>query len=137
MAPLYVPHYDRMSIKDAEGNTLDTTYEDDRGYFKLESDEFEFEEILVLEVGIETVQIASPDRGWRFRSGIQEFNAKVLDVDFLNFVQNHGYKIYGDTRARVVRREVRKKGNGGKTRSKFYIEKVIGIVNPGEQPTLF
>lgn len=137
MAPLDDPQYDRMSIKDTKGNTLDTTHEDERGYFKLESDELESEETLVIEVAIETVQIDSPNRVWRFRSGDQSFNAKVMDTDFLNFVKNHGYKIYGETTAKVERREVRKRDKTGKSTSKYYIEKVIRIENPGETPKLF
>ena len=137
LMPLEDPHYDRMSIRDRHGNTLDQTMEEDRGYFQADSDELEYDETLTIEVSIVTVQVSSPGKVWTFSSGDQQFNAKVLDRDFLSYVENVGYKFNKDTRALVERREVRKRDASGKLMSKCYITKVRSISSPGEEPKLF
>lgn len=137
LMPLEDPHYDRMDIRDSEGNTLDRTLEEDRGYFRPDSDELEYNETLTIEVAIVTVQILSPTKVWTFESGSQKFNAKVLDREFLAYVENVGYKFNKETRALVDRREVRKRDASGKISTQFYIEKVRKISSPGEDPKLF
>lgn len=137
MAPLDDPHYDRMLIKGSDGRVLDTTHEDDRGYFKNAGDELALEETLTLEVGIVTVQVSAPQRVWTFVSGNQRFNARVLDEEFTEFMQSQGYLVNAQTKALVQRREIRKRDSNGVTTSKFYIDKVIQISNPGEEPKRF
>lgn len=137
LMPLDDPHYDRMDIRDAKSNVLDTTYEEDRGYFKNDSDELEYDQTLTVEVAVVTVQVTSPTRVWTFSSGDQTFNAKVLDQDFLTHVENIGYKFNKDTRILVDRREVRKRDSAGVVKSQFYILKVHRITSPGEEPRLF
>lgn len=137
LVPLDDPHYDHMDIRDANGNTLDRTMEEDRGYFQTNSDELEYDETLTLEVSIVTVQVTSPTKVWTFSSGNQQFNAKVLDKDFLQYVENIGYKFNKETRALVDRREVRKRDASGKLKSQYYIVTVRSISSPGEEPKLF
>lgn len=137
LMPLDDPHYDRMDIRDSEGNTLDRTLEEDRGYFQNNSDELEYDETLTIEVSIVTVQVTSPTKVWTFSSGNQQFNAKVLDKDFLQYVENIGYKFNKETRALVDRREVRKRDASGKLKSQYYIVAVRNISSPGEEPKLF
>ena len=126
-----------MDIRDSEGNTLDRTLEEDRGYFRPDNDELEYNETLTIEVAIVTAQISYPTRMWTFESGSQKFNAKVLDWEFLAYVVNDGYKFNKETRVLVDRREVRKRDASGKISTQFYIEKVRRISRPDEEPKLF
>lgn len=137
LMPLDDLHYERMEIRDSRGQTLDKTLEEDRGYFQVDSDELEFEETLTLEVSIVTVQVSSPSKVWTFASGNQRFNAKVLDMEFLQYVENVGYRFNKETRALVDRREVRKRDASGKPKSQYFIDRVRNISSPGEEPKLF
>ncbi|MGO3084251.1 hypothetical protein [Ancrocorticia populi] len=137
LVPLDDPHYDRMDIRNSRGDSLDVTYEEDRGYFKTDSDELEYDQTLTIEVSIVTVQIASATKAWTFESGNQRFNAKVLDADFLRYVENVGYKFNRDSRALVDRREVRKRDSTGAMKSQYSIVKVHQVSSPGEEPKLF
>lgn len=137
MAPLDDPKYDRMGIRDAAGNELDVTHEDDRGYFRIDGDEREFEESVEMEVGVESPQIGARNKMWTFRTLDGKFNARVEDINFLNYVENEGFKASLDTRLKIVRKEVRKRFPNGESKSKFYVLQVLKIIAPGEEPKLF
>lgn len=138
LVPLEDPHYDRMSISDAKGKKLETVYEEDRGYFKIDPDTQESDETLTIEVGVATVQLlVDSSRLWGFTSGDQKFNARMSDEKFAEKVRK-GEIILGDeTRLLVDRRTVVKKRSDGSAQTHHAILQVRKIINPGENPQLF
>lgn len=137
LAPLDDPKYDRMGIRDAAGNELDVTHEDDRGYFRIGGDIREIEETIEMEVGVESPQIGARNKMWTFRTLDGNFKARVKDVKFLNYVENQGFKASLDTRLSIVRKEVRKRLPNGVSKSRYYVLRVLNITAPGEDPKSF
>ena len=136
LKPLDDPHYDHMQLQDASGNTVEEISEDERGYFAVNPETREKDETLDLEVVVETVQLADPQRMWTFRSGNQKFNAKVQDEEFLNQVKQDGIYVTGNTKLVVSRREVGRVQPSGEAKSSYYITKVHNVSNQ-EQDQLF
>ena len=125
-----------MQLQDASGNTVEEISEDERGYFAVNPETREKDETLDLEVVVETVQLADPQRMWTFRSGNQKFNAKVQDEEFLNQVKQDGIYVTGNTKLVVSRREVGRVQPSGEAKSSYYITKVHNVSNQ-EQDQLF
>lgn len=137
LVPLDDPKYDRMGIRDVAGNELDVTHEDDRGYFRINGDEKEFEETIEMEVGVESPHIGARNKMWTFKTLDGKFNARVEDIDFLNYVENEGFKADLGTRLKIIRKEVRKRFPNGESRSRYYVLRVVEIIAPGEEPRIF
>ncbi|MGO1950522.1 MAG: hypothetical protein ACTH1D_12875, partial [Mycobacteriaceae bacterium] len=83
------------------------------------------------------IQVGDNGRMWSFRSGSRKFNAKMKDLDFADKVRKREVIIGDDTVLVIERREVRDITPGGTARTRFSVEKVHRVSNPGDDPTIF
>lgn len=137
LAPLDGEHYTDMVISDGEGKTVERINEDDAGYFNATPDIQEYDVTETVEASVETIQVGDNGKMWSFRSGSRRFNAKMKDLDFAEKVRKREVIIGDDTVLVIDRREVRVITPGGTARTRFSVEKVHRVSNPGDDPTIF
>ncbi|TVX76462.1 hypothetical protein [Corynebacterium sp. NML180780] len=118
--PLEDTEYNRVELQTSSGRVVGEFNEQERDYLSDLS-----EELRVLDVWVETPQLAAPHRKWTFRHGGQRFKAEVLDMRFLDEVDNGDIHINARTRLRVRRLEQRIVQTDGKIKTNYFIVQVL------------